>query len=171
VCGCLYLCCVVILCLCAGSLCSLWTKTYKHRSCMKQAFMYNLRIDCVKEDSVRKKLLWELCSVLLFTNLSFSYIAYYNSHIDVLGSSRIISNCYLLTYLLTELRSWGAVNCAAPQELPSILWNPKVQYRIHKSPPLVPILSHINPIHSIPSYLSKIHLICPPTYVLVFLVV
>jgi hypothetical protein len=46
-------------------------------------------------------------------------------------------------YLLTELSpSWGAVNCAAPQELPSILWNLKVQYRVHKSPPLVPILSH-----------------------------
>jgi hypothetical protein len=62
------------------------------------------------------------------------------------------------SYLLTELSpSLGAVNCAAPQEPPSILWNPKVQYRVHKSPPLVPILSHIISIHSIPSYLCKIH--------------
>jgi hypothetical protein len=44
--------------------------------------------------------------------------------------------------------SWEAANCAATQELLSILWSLKV----HKSPPLVPILSHI-----IPSYLSKIH--------------
>jgi hypothetical protein len=40
------------------------------------------------------------------------------------------------------------------------------------SPPLVYILSQIDPVHTIPSYLSKIHfLYCPLTYVLVFLVV
>jgi hypothetical protein len=60
-------------------------------------------------------------------------------------------------YLLTGLSpSWGAANCAAPREFPSILWNPKVQYRVHKSAPLLPMLSHIHPIHSIPSYLRSI---------------
>jgi hypothetical protein len=80
-----------------------------------------------------------------------------------------------LTYLLTELSpSWGAINWAATQELPSISWNPKVQHRIHKNPPLVPILRHINPIHTNPSYLSKIYfdIVLPPTsYLLVFPVV
>jgi hypothetical protein len=49
--------------------------------------------------------------------------------------------------------SSGATNCAATQELPSNLWNPKVHYSVHNSPPLVPILSH--PHH--PILFSKIH--------------
>jgi hypothetical protein len=34
-----------------------------------------------------------------------------------------------------------------------------------KNPPLVPILNHMNPVHTIPSYFSKAHLniIFPPT--------
>jgi hypothetical protein len=54
---------------------------------------------------------------------------------------------------------------AGSQELPSILWNPKVHYSVHKSPPLLPILSQINLVYTTPSYLSKIgyNIVHPPT--------
>jgi hypothetical protein len=51
--------------------------------------------------------------------------------------------------------SLEAAYCAATQEFPSILRNPKIHYRVHT--PLVPILIQVNSIHTIPPYFSKIH--------------
>jgi hypothetical protein len=44
--------------------------------------------------------------------------------------------------------SWEAANCAATQELPSILWNSKIHDRVHKRPLLVHNLSQIIPVHT-----------------------
>jgi hypothetical protein len=88
-----------------------------------------------------------------------------------LGETEIIY-VWSVCFILTELSpSWGAINWASTQDLPSTSWNPKVQYRIHNSPPLVPILSPINSMHTIPSYLSEIHfdIVHPPTIVVNFL--
>jgi hypothetical protein len=73
-------------------------------------------------------------------------------------SSYVIMKFFLDTRSLLERSpSSEAANCAATQELPSILWNPKVHYRVHKSTPLVATPRQISPIHTIASYLSKIY--------------
>ena len=65
---------------------------------------------------------------------------------------------YLLTYSMEYSPSWEANRFAASEEIPLILWNPKVHYRIHKCPPRVPILSQLDPVHAPTSHFLKIHL-------------
>ena len=65
---------------------------------------------------------------------------------------------HLLPYSIDPSPSWEANRFSASQEIPRILWNQKVHYRIYKCLSPVPILSHLCPVHTPIPYFLKIHL-------------
>jgi hypothetical protein len=65
-----------------------------------------------------------------------------------------------------KLNPWEANSASASQEIPRILRNPKIHYRIQKHRAPAPILSQVNPVRASPSYLLMIHfdIILPSTH-------
>jgi len=88
-----------------------------------------------------------------------THITLITIHTNIRGMRTLYFIIYLLTYSMQQCLSWEANRFAASQEIPCILWNPKVHYRIHKCPPPVPILSQLDLVHNPISNFLKIHLV------------
>jgi hypothetical protein len=75
------------------------------------------------------------------------------------------SNIWLTNWMEQSL-SWELDSYSASEETPHLLWNLKVHCHVHKRLPLVLFMSHMNLVHTFPSYLNKIHsnIILPSTH-------
>ena len=78
------------------------------------------------------------------TGFTFNFTSE-NSSCPEADSERIF---LFLSKLHSRTPYWQVNRSSASQGIPCFVCNPKVHHRIHNSPPLLPILSHIDTVHA-----------------------
>jgi hypothetical protein len=106
-------------------------------------------------------------SIYWSNTLKYSWTVSFHTLSD--SSFRIIINSMLynqfscnqqtneLNNSMEQSPSWEADSNSASTEISRCLWNPKVHYRVHKIPPLIPILNQMTPAYTLLNHHLKIH--------------
>jgi hypothetical protein len=137
------------------------SRTYKVRSCVAELNVtLNIRLVVLRTSSkteTRHTLCVRVCCTLKCAHCCSGWLPLH---------------CRWLYFVwnLVSLTPWNRVHLEklivrpASQEIPCLLWNLKVHYRVLQNSTTSPYLEPLNPIHTLQSYFGKIHfnIIIPP---------
>jgi hypothetical protein len=107
-------------------------------------------LQCIKN---RLHLLSQNCSNISSVLTSAVIIFMHLSNVGRYSNSQPLSSVTEFSNFVRVNTSWEAASCVVVQVFSNILWNPKVHYRVRKSPPQIPT-SQTNRAHTTPSFLS-----------------